>query len=333
MADSLRYDGAALERRHRLLLFGAGGLLVSVDDVNGNNVPADEAPVGPAALPSSSREPAGHEPAEHPSEGERPMGSRARILAGASIAAIIIGIISGAITIRDSLTGPLPVSYTDVQEPALDNCGEDIPFVDGSGWGPAREMFTVQAPAGFPTLNSIQDNPNYGNEGPFFDVKNVTHTDLGGFCGRQRVADDQQLLLRVYVENSAADNLAWIDADGAWLEDPQHPGIARDVRLRMYMDEQAATLRLVTAELTSSTTTPETIYDRIILQANEPFRLDFIRGSAVLYSNHHPKGLRLKDAVWGEGVLIGSSGLDGMVPPGYYNDFIITAQVRVTAVR
>lgn len=75
-------------------------------------------------------------------------------------------------------------------------------------WGPDRPTYTLAEPAPVATLNSIIDNPSYGDERPFFTVKSSSDDRSGGFCSSTRVADGDVLLFSIYAENSAADNLA-----------------------------------------------------------------------------------------------------------------------------
>lgn len=46
-------------------------------------------------------------------------------------------------------------------------------------WGPERTIFTTENPAPFNTLNSIIDNPNYGDERNFFSVSKIIITRIG----------------------------------------------------------------------------------------------------------------------------------------------------------
>ena len=48
-----------------------------------------------------------------------------------------------------------------------------VPFASSSAYGPERKTFTMKEPAGYPTFNSITDNPGVGDERNFVRVREV----------------------------------------------------------------------------------------------------------------------------------------------------------------
>jgi hypothetical protein len=188
-------------------------------------------------------------------------------------------------------------------------------------WGPQRPLYTIKNPAPRATLNSITDNPNYGDERTFLDVKDARIEKPGGFCGSRVVRDGDVLLLRAYVENSAADNLAGT---------PE--GTARDVVLRFEPDGDLATLRRITATVTSSSTEPRSVTSVVELASDEPFRLDPIAGSGRVYSNARPGGVTISPDPWRADSQLGGDRLDGVIEPGYQFAVLVTYRVRVTRV-
>lgn len=246
--------------------------------------------------------------------------TRAAAAAGA-VALVVVGVfVERAINDGE----PMPVKI--VEETAAadllrdEGCAESVT----GGWWPDRETFTLEQPAGYPTLNSITDNPNEGDERSFFDVKPMTDDESGGFCNTVHATDGDVLLLRAYVENSAADNL--VDPETRTGE-----GLAENVQWTVRAEEERATLVKVVAELRSSTTRPKVIGDSVEITSDRPFRLDMVHGSATAYSNFFPEGLPLGGDL-AAGVTVGSLALDGNVPPGYDYSLILTVEARVTAV-
>jgi hypothetical protein len=191
----------------------------------------------------------------------------------------------------------------------------------GGTWGPDRPTFTVEHPSPEVTLNSITDNADYGDERPFFDVKSAKDNKTGGFCGGLRVVDGDHLLLRVYVENSG----------GFMPKDPDR-NVAHDVALHLASDSDVATLRRVTAFLSSSNATPAQVYSTVELESDQPFRIDPVQDSGTVYSNSRPKGVRLDSDPWDSRALLGTAKLDGEIRPTFEDTLIVTYEVRITRV-
>ncbi len=223
---------------------------------------------------------------------------------------------------RSTSTEPVGVdpSAVEGESGALVSCGvANVPAVEGASWGPERETFLMESPAPYATLNSIIDNPSYGNELTFFDFKDARDEERGGYCNSGEVRDGEVILFRTYVQNSVAPNLV-----GA--ED------ATQVTLKLDADESPASLQTVRSTLTSPDTHPTSVHDSVFLAARHPFRLDYIPGSAVLYSNPNPDGIPIDDSVWNrDGALIGPRD-DGVITGSSGDTIVVVAQARVTYV-
>ena len=194
-----------------------------------------------------------------------------------------------------------------------------------TGWGPTRPTYLLSHPAPHPTLNAITDSHAWGDERAFVDARLTRDTAAGSYCNSLGVADGDIVTIRAYLENSAADNL--VDADGLG------EGLARDVSIAFVPDKERSTLVRVWAQVTSSTTDPATVWDSVEFISDTPFRLDYLNGSGVVYSNLHPDSQPLDLGVWdGPGVLVGPRTLDGNLPPGYEYEMLVEVEARVTAV-
>jgi hypothetical protein len=77
---------------------------------------------------------------------------------------------------------------------------------------------------------------------------------------------------------------------------------------------------------------PGTVYDTAQLSASQPFRIDFLQGSARLSTNLHPKGTALADPWTASGALIGTREMDGVLPPRYRDAAFVTILARITFV-
>jgi uncharacterized repeat protein (TIGR01451 family) len=186
-------------------------------------------------------------------------------------------------------------------------------------WYPNRQTFTVQNPAPYPTFDSITNNPNYGDERTFFDAKNATNTNSGGYADDNTVTDGETVLMRMYVHNNAASNL---NASGQ--------GIAHNTRVRVYVPTATAKNLRSNAYISSSNATPQQVSDSTDLHASQPFSLSYVPGSAVTYNNAHPKGMALSDSiVSSNGAPIGYQQTDGNVPGCFQYVNIVTIKVKV----
>lgn len=72
------------------------------------------------------------------------------------------------------------------------------------GYGPDRKLFSMTQPAPYPTLNSIVDNPNYGDERGFITVEeygdNCSDSERCGLGGTIKVQPGREYRFQVYVE-------------------------------------------------------------------------------------------------------------------------------------
>jgi hypothetical protein len=205
--------------------------------------------------------------------------------------------------------------------------------VSGAGWGPLREMFTVEKPAPRVTLNSISNNRDVGDERAFYGVRHVDEDCKPNTLLWQRhekVANGDHLRFRVYAENSAADNL---DADGSHT--------ARGLRLKISLpavvgnpETGSAGQAHTTATLAADNATPNKYWHVVLLSSEGPVRLDLVPGTTVLENDHFvPGGLAVPDSFfYHPGMLLGHDKLDGNLRAGYRYDLYVSFCVKVTTV-
>ena len=195
--------------------------------------------------------------------------------------------------------------------------------VAAKAWGPSRPTFTMENPAPYVTFDSITDNPSYGNELTFFDGKNNTDTTTGGFSDPINVTSGETVLLRVYVHNDAATNLNGPNLDG--------PGVAHNATARIYLPAATATDLRANAYIDASNATPTEVNDTVDLASSTPFSLQYVPGSAVMYTNAVPSGFALSDSIVQGGAPIGYTGPDGTIPGCLQYSGIVTVEVKVEA--
>jgi uncharacterized repeat protein (TIGR01451 family) len=193
-----------------------------------------------------------------------------------------------------------------------------------SAWFPDRPTYTIQQPADHVTFNSITNNPDEGDERAFFEVKDATNTQPNGFLHTAtNLTSGQELLLRVYVHNNAADNLNGTNFDG--------PGVAKNTKVRIYLPTANAQALRANAYISADNATPREVSDSIDLSGTGPFSLEYVPGSAVQYTNAVPSGIKLSDSIVTTGAPIGYNQADGIVPGCFQYSSIVTVKVKVKA--
>lgn len=193
-----------------------------------------------------------------------------------------------------------------------------------NAWWPERPTFTVKNPAPYVTFNSITDNPNYGDERTFYDVKDAANTSKGGFSDKVNVKDGQTLLLRTYVHNNAADSLNKVpDGKGGYK------GVAENTKVRIHLPTASATSLRSNSYVSASNAKPAVVSDTVDFVGDNNFTLEYIPGSAVSYTNAQPSGMKLSDAIVTDGAPIGYDQLNGKIPGCFQYTSIVTVKVKV----
>jgi uncharacterized repeat protein (TIGR01451 family) len=196
-----------------------------------------------------------------------------------------------------------------------------VPTISFASWSPQRPTYTMQSPAPHVTFNSITDNPNYGDERTFFDVKSAANTSTGGFTDTMSVSNGQELLLRTYVHNNAASNLNGANFTGT--------GVADDTKVRVLIPTGTSNALRSISYVSSSDATPGTVSDTIDLSGNKAFKLDYVEGSAKAYTNAVPAGYAVNDSIVASGAPVGYTGPNGKMPGCLQYAAIVTIKVKV----
>lgn len=193
-----------------------------------------------------------------------------------------------------------------------------------SAWGPDRATFTVKNPAPYVTFNSITDNPNYGDERTFYDVKNASNTSQGGFTDKINVKDGDTLLLRTYVHNNAADNLNTVpDGNGGFK------GIAKNAKVRVHLPTASSTALRSNSYISADNANPGTVNDTVDFVGASNFTLEYVPGSAVSYNNANASGIAVNDSIVTTGAPIGYESMNGVLKGCFQYTNIVTIKVKV----
>ena len=190
-------------------------------------------------------------------------------------------------------------------------------------WGPDREVFTIENPAPYITFNSIVDNPNHGDERNYFRVRPANRSlwdeaNLNGWRDIIILKEGEDYEAKIYVENSASDNLNLI---------------AENTRVMMNLPIGQYTYGRqfqVNAFISSSNSSPEEIWDNIVLKADEEFHVEVL--SARYYNNIRTQedgGFLLDDNLFKSGgVQIGYEQMDGKIKGTYQEAGYVLVKFR-----
>ena len=192
-------------------------------------------------------------------------------------------------------------------------------------FSPERPTYTTAVPADHVTFNSITDNPREGDERAFFSVKDAANTASDGFLHQTTVKDGEEVLLRVYVHNNAADNLNGANLDGK--------GVAKNTQVRVWLPSVTDTTLRANAYVSADNATPQVVADTADLIApttSNKFSISYVPGSAIAYNNAVGQtGLKLSDSIVTTGALLGEAQADGIVPGCFNFVNVVTLKVKV----
>ena len=188
--------------------------------------------------------------------------------------------------------------------------------VKAYAWGPSRNTYTIQNPAPENTFNSIIDNPNYGDERNFLRIRDQNSSywnneSRNGWTDTMEVLPGHTYSVKLYVNNAAADNLNLV---------------AHDVRAHISLPIKENTFGYafeVNGYLYSSNSTPNEIWDNIVLKGKQPFHVQVL--DRKYYNNYRTEyvgGFDLGEDVvsskgTGTGALLGYKSMDGNIRGTY----------------
>jgi hypothetical protein len=179
-------------------------------------------------------------------------------------------------------------------------------------FGPSRPTFTWQNPASHITFNSITNNPSYGDERYLIEARDASAgTDT--YAKQMQVKDNQEVALEVYFHNNAASNLNLV---------------AKNTTVKVALPSSKTTDAEVKATVSADNATPQSVWATADLTNTQPFTLEYITGSAKLWTNY-VSGVAVSDNIVNSGALVGTSGTDGKVPGCSQYSGYVTIRVRV----
>jgi hypothetical protein len=175
----------------------------------------------------------------------------------------------------------------------------DPPYAVKAGWGPDRKTFTMNSPSPDVTLNAITDNPGWGDERNFFQVKSVGDPNAKY---TKTIREKGRYTALIFFENSAA---------------PGRPA-ATNVRVSMQFPATVTGSGRLNGIVTAANASPPAVWDSVVLtlpNADDSVALRIVQGSAVLHTGGKSNGaaIDLDQLLSDQGALVGCDRLDGVV--------------------
>ena len=176
-------------------------------------------------------------------------------------------------------------------------------------WGPERPTFTMEAPATYPTFNSIIDNPTIGDERDFVRIGEI-NADVTQMKNEIEIIPGKQYLVYIYFHNNAS----------ATYNDVAHDRAG--VALRTRMSSSFSTVLTpeakgtVTATITADNSNPLSVWDEAYMTTStDKVLLHYVAGSAKIYNKWAANGSVMPSHLFSEeGTLIGLNALNGVIP-------------------
>jgi len=217
--------------------------------------------------------------------------------------AIVSAVVGGVVYVKKRLAGPEP-------PPELSWAGEVVPSSNGNRWGPDRPTYSAKSPPLDPKLNSIKDQPGYGDERDFFRVRNVTAgTDWSNSVELRR---KDQFEASVYFHNDSDQKAA-----NYTYAQVEIPAIVRS--------DEDETNNFALAYVRASNAQPSEVHDSVsfINNTDGDFALRYVPGTARFVSDTGIDGTAVNadslfhiDGPQDGGVRLGADTPDGVLPPG-----------------
>lgn len=174
-------------------------------------------------------------------------------------------------------------------------------------WGPDRPTFTVQNPADYVTFNSITNNPQWGDERNFVEIKEASASNET-YGEEVTLQPGKEYAVTVFYHNNAKTS----------LNDAAHDykGIAKNAFMRIQMPAtvKSGEKARITGFVGASNANPAQVWDEAYGLAQGDYALRYVPDSAKIYSNGAVNGKTLPNNLYTTGTPLGYDALDGNLP-------------------
>lgn len=180
-----------------------------------------------------------------------------------------------------------------------------------------------------PVFNSFKNAPNYGDERNFNRIANVVpgQSPKDADYGETKQAEaGKEYWVRTYVHNNANET-----TNSAAFN---NIGIAKNTRVKLAIAEGQANGVGVMTYINADNANPAQVYDSsTLVNDNKAFSVNYVTGSAVLYSAYQNSSVPLSDAITSaSGVQIGNDGVLNGNQKGCFDSVLyVYVKVKVEA--
>ncbi len=148
-----------------------------------------------------------------------------------------------------------------------------------SAWGPERTTFTMEAPATYPTFNSITNNPTIGDERDFVRVGKI-NADVTELSDEIVATPGNQYLVYIYFHNNASSTFNYSEYN--------YSGIATGVKMSSSFPTTITPTQkgTITATISAENSNPTSVWDEAyITTTTDRVLLKYVSGSAKIYND------------------------------------------------
>lgn len=197
-----------------------------------------------------------------------------------------------------------------------------------SAWGPERPTYTMKDPAESATFNSITDNAAVGDERDFVKIVEVRDDGVKNpYVNELEVQAGKDYEVYIYYHNDASETYNTKAYD--------YKGVARNSRLSTTFPDslKAGERGKVYGAISSTSTTPEKVWDEAYITAKEDVTLHYVASSAKIHNAFAANNSILSRNMFSsEGTFIGLNKLEGTILGCDRFSGHITYKIRAVAV-
>lgn len=191
----------------------------------------------------------------------------------------------------------------------LEACRNQFRYIEGENWGPARRGYYFDDIIDHTVFNSVIDNPIYGDERHFLEIKRLSGMSLQTEDHFIEVQPGNTYIVRITYCNDAAESLNSTNA---------YDVIAFKVKISVdlpYLLEKGKP-EILQANISCERAEHLKVWDQIALYCPSDAIIDFESATAKIYNYGKLSGKVLGTQLFGEGIYIGVHKFNGIIPGG-----------------
>lgn len=225
---------------------------------------------------------------------------------------------------KQKLSG-INVSAEDITQQLIDSkklevCREQFRYVEGVNWGPARKGYYFNDCPDHAVINSVIDNPIYGDERHFLSITGASQLSSDHIIN---VIPLSTYTVKIYYCNDGRSDL---NSTGKVY--------AQKIKVSAKIPEKLSANKPEIIQATFSTTTGEfkETWDQIALCCTEDARI-VLTSRVLLYNSGKLNSTGLGTLMFSEGVYLGYNRLSGVLPAGIQYSGTITFNFEARPIR